>query len=154
MNRYKKVKVPKKFLWIYNNQTYSNGFTRDEHRYIMEKHLKRRLNKNEVVEHKDGNKKNNKLRNLKIMTRSEHTKMHYLKGDYKTLHSKKAHEKLKPYYELRRLPHTKEEYTCDHCKRLKHKSQFWRDKKRWNGLRAICIKCESLQQKLRRKKRR
>ena len=47
-----------------------------EHRYIIEQHLGRLLSPNEVVHHKDGNKKNNNIDNLEIMSNSEHSKFH------------------------------------------------------------------------------
>lgn len=46
------------------------------HRAIMENHLGRVLNENEVVHHKDGNKKHNVVENLEIMDRIQHSKMH------------------------------------------------------------------------------
>lgn len=49
------------------------------HRKIMEDYLGRRLNKNEVVHHIDGNKTNNDINNLQVMTRAEHSKYHRLK---------------------------------------------------------------------------
>jgi hypothetical protein len=49
-----------------------------EHRLIMEKHLGRYLKKNEVVHHIDGDRKNNELKNLKLMTTSEHARDHIL----------------------------------------------------------------------------
>jgi hypothetical protein len=48
----------------------------DEHRKIMEDYLGRKLKRNEVVHHKDGNKNNNKLDNLEVMSLSKHSKMH------------------------------------------------------------------------------
>ena len=48
-----------------------------EHRYVMEQHLGRKLARNEEVHHKDGNKLNNGITNLQLMTKSEHTKLHY-----------------------------------------------------------------------------
>ena len=50
-----------------------------EHRYIMEKHLGRKLEKWEHVHHIDGNKKNNNLKNLIVMKKSQHHKLHLRK---------------------------------------------------------------------------
>lgn len=46
------------------------------HRVIMENHLGRLLNSNEVVHHIDGNKKNNDISNLEVMDYREHVKRH------------------------------------------------------------------------------
>jgi len=46
------------------------------HRHIMEEHLGRKLEKNEVVHHIDFNKKNNSIENLMVMTDSEHNRLH------------------------------------------------------------------------------
>ncbi len=46
------------------------------HRIVMENHLKRPLNSNEVVHHIDGNRKNNSIENLQVFTASEHSKLH------------------------------------------------------------------------------
>lgn len=58
-----------------------NGRKIDEHRYVMEQKLGRRLKKWGQVHHKDGNKRNNDLDNLKLKTLSQHTKDHYANGD-------------------------------------------------------------------------
>ena len=47
-----------------------------EHRYIMEQLLERKLKPNEIVHHIDGNKENNDINNLQVMTRGEHSKLH------------------------------------------------------------------------------
>ena len=47
-----------------------------EHRYIMERQIDRYLNKNEVVHHVNGDKTDNRIENLKLMTNSEHTIFH------------------------------------------------------------------------------
>ena len=46
------------------------------HRVVMENHLGRLLTKNEIVHHKDGNKFNNDISNLELMTNEEHSRMH------------------------------------------------------------------------------
>lgn len=46
------------------------------HRLVMEKHIGRLLNDDEVVHHVDENRFNNDLSNLQLMTRREHTKLH------------------------------------------------------------------------------
>ena len=49
------------------------------HRAVMEKHLGRKLNKDEIVHHIDGNKFNNDLSNLMLLSNSEHAKLHNAK---------------------------------------------------------------------------
>lgn len=50
----------------------------DEHRYVMEQFLQRKLTKNEVVHHIDEDKTNNDIENLQVLTRSEHSRLHRL----------------------------------------------------------------------------
>lgn len=47
-----------------------------EHRYVMEQHIGRRLDTDELVHHKNGDKIDNRLCNLEIMGRPEHTAHH------------------------------------------------------------------------------
>lgn len=46
------------------------------HRVVVENHLGRLLESSEVVHHIDGNKKNNLLSNLEVMSVSEHARHH------------------------------------------------------------------------------
>lgn len=62
-------------------------YTRGENKYrsvhvvAMEKNIGRKLNSNEVVHHIDGNKSNNDLSNLALMTRSEHARLHAIEAN-------------------------------------------------------------------------
>lgn len=47
-----------------------------QHRRIMEEHLGRRLEENEIVHHKNGDKTDNRLDNLEIKRRGEHSSYH------------------------------------------------------------------------------
>ena len=56
-----------------------NGRIR-EHRMVMERHLGRKLEKWEQVHHINGNKLDNQLKNLIVMTVNKHSQRHYPKG--------------------------------------------------------------------------
>lgn len=46
------------------------------HRVVMENHLGRILNTEEIVHHKDNNKKNNVISNLEVMLKKTHSRLH------------------------------------------------------------------------------
>jgi hypothetical protein len=51
-----------------------------EHRFVMEKHIKRPLKKGECVHHIDGNRANNTLKNLHLCSSiGEHNRLHAVK---------------------------------------------------------------------------
>lgn len=58
----------------YRYPRYMKGYMR-EHIMVMETHLGRRLYDDEVILHLDGNKTNNDLSNLRLMTRAEIVKL-------------------------------------------------------------------------------
>lgn len=55
---------------------YGKLYGKLEHRAVVEQALGRELRSDEVVHHKDGNKRNNTLDNLQVMTQAEHTRLH------------------------------------------------------------------------------
>jgi len=57
-------------------KAHSHGLYVLEHILIMEKHIGRYLSKEEVVHHRDGNRQNNNLDNLQLLTRGAHTSLH------------------------------------------------------------------------------
>lgn len=80
------------------NKIIVNGERLDEHRYIMEQQIGRRLRKDEVVHHIDGNKKNNELSNLQLMTRKEHSSLHWNRSSLSEELNRQRSKKLKSRY--------------------------------------------------------
>jgi len=61
---------------IYSAAKDYRGKVVNAHRIIMEKHLGRKLFKNEIVHHINHNKKDNRIENLQILTHKEHSILH------------------------------------------------------------------------------
>jgi hypothetical protein len=81
MNNYKRIRI-------------CEGKTKDEHRLVMEAYIGRKLSSDEVVHHINGDKADNRVENLVIMTRSEHTKLHFPEAVPATPETKERLSKL------------------------------------------------------------
>ena len=53
-----------------------------EHRLVMEQYLDRELTPDEHIHHKDGNKLNNNIDNLEILSREEHCRQHAIESGF------------------------------------------------------------------------
>ena len=69
------------YVLIYNKShpkaNSNHGYVR-EHILIMEKQIGRFLKENEVVHHINGNRQDNRIENLQLMTPSEHMRLHVI----------------------------------------------------------------------------
>lgn len=64
--------------WIHNGYRCikSGGKYVKEHRLIMEKFLDRKLNENETIHHINHDRTDNRLENLEVLSRSDHSHLH------------------------------------------------------------------------------
>lgn len=75
----------------------------DQHRAVMQDHLDRMLTRHEVVHHKNGDKHDNRLENLDVMSLSEHTRKHCVEGQWHKRFKDKRHQFKKGHVAANRL---------------------------------------------------
>lgn len=121
-----------------------NGIKIDEHRHIMQEYLGRKLTFNEIVHHIDGNSRNNSLDNLKLLSRTDHTKEHLYKGDYFTIDGKVISKRLKEKAKENQKNKFKNGcYLCCKCNIFKEPSEYHKDRTSWSGLYLKCKQCRA-----------
>jgi hypothetical protein len=104
--------------------SYLKLFGRHAHRRVMEEHLGRPLKRSEIVHHIDGDRHNNSIENLQLMTQSDHIKLHSdeLQSARKIkTHCRNGHEKS-----IRNPGTPSEKRYCKVCMRLayeKHRAK-------------------------------
>ena len=111
-----KFRTPEGYIQVYNPEhpfCNNRGYVR-EHRLVMEAHLKRYLTPKEIVHHINGIRDDNRIENLELMSKGEHSsyhktgsKHHYWKGglsrtkEYRRKWRKNNPEKIKAQYKKR-----------------------------------------------------
>lgn len=75
-SRRSRCKDPNKLRYTGRRDNYVKLNQRHMHRVVVERHIGRRLESFEIVHHIDGDKWNNDINNLEIMTQAEHAALH------------------------------------------------------------------------------
>ncbi len=104
MRKYKAIKV--------------DGVKHDYHRWLMEQELGRKLDRTEVVHHINENSLDNDISNLRIMSLSEHSRMHATgkKASPETLEKMRLAQLGNPYGTPRKLSDEQVRYIREHYK--------------------------------------
>lgn len=104
----------------------ANGYVL-EHRVVMENYLGRLLNNDEIVHHIDGNKKNNIIENLQVLSSSEHHHLHGIQIGHKMAKLKCPYcHKIFTRHLVQTFVYKSNKYNCTFCSRSCN-GKFFRD---------------------------
>ncbi len=119
-----------------------NGKKIDEHRYIMETFLGRKLEYNETIHHINGNKRDNRLENLEILNRREHTLIHHKQGDLRSPTKDESKKSiLTKYGHYRFVDLENNLFECRRCERILHKNNFRLNNGTYYKISSRCRDC-------------
>ena len=128
VHHYKRMRIGSRFI--------------DHHRYVMEQHLGRRLLPTEIVHHINGDKRDDRIENLELTTKSAHSKKHSLCGDYYKFSRK---DSLKGNDAIRKkslqIRCRDGKILCTGCKKYLEKSAYSKNKARMSGYQSYCKEC-------------
>lgn len=116
-SRYRKIKM--------------GGKTLNLHRYLMEQHLGRKLLPNEIVHHINGDRFDNRIENLTVMSVSEHSRMENLGKKLSDEHKAKVSNSLIGNHRRKGILHTPEiKSQISESVKKARASKFWSTKKK------------------------
>lgn len=115
--------------WISRGYRYIhiNGKDIREHRYIMEKHLNRKLLSTESVHHINGDKLDNRIDNLIIMSNSKHMVIHHI-GIKRKPHSDETKRKMSEKRKLAWLTRPRVTSNETKIKQSESLKRYWANK--------------------------
>lgn len=121
------------------------------HRYLIEKEIGRKLSSKELVHHKNGDKQDNRIENLEILTRAEHIAKHpEILKRFIEINTYKFNEKeiCKLFISGESINQIKKKFNCSPCpiRRILHKNNINTSIRKYNyKTKGICKLCGDIE---------